>query len=127
VNSLRHEWSTSIRATCEQFVRWHYAGKSPQHALGQLVRDVRVAYWERHGGQSQRSEEVNQMMCALRAEGWVLIGDQERGFLWRHRATGALPNPSGGTWRSIEAATIAVHCSTTREVLLTSGGDREQD
>jgi hypothetical protein len=125
VAGLRAGWSTSVESACDLMLQLYYRGVSPTHARPQLVRDVTERYWQEHAGQSQAqaraADAFSAMFDTLQSEGWELIGNAQRGYLWRHVPTGALPNLNGGRWASIAEATMAVYNSATRQLL--HGGD----
>ncbi len=99
--------------------RTHYTGESKPIAAGLLQRDAVAAFYEQHGGLTERQEEAYNSLSAmadtLRSEGWKLI-THNNGFLWRHK-THVDVNRNGGLWPTYAEATRRTFNSQTRQMI----------
>jgi len=117
--ALRRGYYLTVAEAAQRKTDLNYRGTSPSHACALLERDLMRAYYDRHGGQSERAEKISAMAQQLRDEGWEYIPDRRgdaRGGLWYHSGDGVTINQNGGSFGSFEAATVTAYESHTREL-----------
>lgn len=115
---LRRGYYLTVAEAAERLTLHNYRGLSPAIAEALLRRDLTREYYQRHGGQSERTEQILTMAADLHAEGWSYIQshrDSAQGF-WRHRS-GADVNQNGGAFSSFGEATVKTYNSQSRELI----------
>jgi len=117
--AYRRGWYATIAHAAYYMTRYHYRGKSPSVARGKLYTHAMDRFYTEHGGRTEQQQRIRNMARELRSEGWRLIAD-ERGYIWRHDATGLMPSYNGGIFLTFSDATSFVFDSEARAMLRNS-------